>query len=301
LLTPILLNTYGPSVAFGVPGALMIIATIIFWMGHKVYTVVPPAGLKKYKIEVIEKKGYKVILKLCVVYLFIAVFWSLFDQTGSSWILQANSDFVVKSIDLGFGWIDADWLKFTLLPSQVQAVNPILILIFVPIFTFFIYPAMSKMFKLTPLKKITIGMFIAAISFAIVAWMEAQIVQENYISILWQFLAYAVLTAAEVMVSITALEFSYTQAPNSMKSLIMGFYLLSVSFGNFIAAAVNGLIERPDGTMRLTGPEYFWFFTILMLVTAVFFIIVAVKYKEKTYIQGDDGDNEADPYIWEQA
>ncbi|MFN6944155.1 MAG: MFS transporter, partial [Cytophagaceae bacterium] len=34
ILTPILLNEYGPSLAFGIPGALMIIATLVFWMGR---------------------------------------------------------------------------------------------------------------------------------------------------------------------------------------------------------------------------------------------------------------------------
>ena len=42
----------------------------------------------------------------------------------------------------------------------------------------------------------------------------------------WQILAYVVLTATEVLVSITALEFSYKQAPLRMKSFIMALFLL---------------------------------------------------------------------------
>lgn len=90
------------------------------------------------------------------------------------------------------------------------------------------------------------------------------------------------------MVSITGLEFSYTQAPNSMKSFIMGLWFLSVSLGNGFTAIVNQLIVNPDGTYKLDSTEYFWFFAIVMAVTAVLFIFVASRYKEENYIQTRD-------------
>jgi POT family proton-dependent oligopeptide transporter len=89
------------------------------------------------------------------------------------------------------------------------------------------------------------------------------------------------------MISITCLEFSYTQAPRRMKSFIMSFYLLSVSFGNLIVAGVNVFIQNEDKTSKLAGASYYWFFTALMLVTALIFLIVAKFYREKTYIQED--------------
>ena len=63
---------------------------------------------------------------------------------------------------------------------------------------------------------------------------------------MWQVLAYLIITIAEVLVSITALEFSYTQAPKKMKSLVMGLFLASVFFGNFIVAAVNVFIQQEE-------------------------------------------------------
>jgi len=44
LFAPLLLRNFGPAVAFGVPGVLMFIATVIFWMGRKQYVNVPPSG-----------------------------------------------------------------------------------------------------------------------------------------------------------------------------------------------------------------------------------------------------------------
>ncbi|MFZ1321044.1 MAG: POT family MFS transporter [Ignavibacteria bacterium] len=279
LLTPILLDWYGPHVAFGVPGILMLLATIVFWMGRKVFIAIPPVGWKAYKLDIFSESGKKAIMNLSIMYIFIAVFWSLFDQTGSSWVLQAEK--MDKMVDLGF-------VKFELLASQIQAINPLLIMIFIPLFTYWLYPAIDKIFPLTMLRKISIGMFLAVFSFVIIAFAETSITSGGTPSILWQFWAYVILTAAEVMVSITGLEFSYTQAPNSMKSIIMGFWLLGVSLGNGITALVNQLIVNDDGSYKLEGSEYYWFFAVLMLVTSFAFILVAKRYKVETYIQERD-------------
>lgn len=274
LLTPWLLEAYGSKVAFGVPGILMAIATFVFWLGRNRFVHIPARGSVVFK-EAFTGVGLKVILKLIPVYLLVAVFWSLFDQTATSWVLQAEA-------------MDRNVMGFELLSSQIQAANPFMILFFVPLFSYFIYPTISKAFPLTPLRKVSIGMFLSVLAFSLVAIAESKIQAGESVSISWQVAAYAILTAAEVMVSITCLEFSYTQAPNSMKSIIMSLYLLSVSLGNFIAAGVNWAISNPDGTSMLPGASYYWFFSGLMLTAAFLFIVVAYFYREQTYIQDDE-------------
>ena len=69
-------------------------------------------------------------------------------------------------------------------------------------------------------------------------------------SIAWQLFAYAILTASEVMVSITCLEFAYTQAPKSMKSLVMAVFLFSVSLGNLFTSVVNKVILVDSGDAK---------------------------------------------------
>jgi len=225
LMTPWFLQWYGPHLAFGIPGALMVIATIMFWMGRKVFIHVPPGGMKWVR-ETFSWTGLSAILKLGVIYIFVAVFWALFDQTGSSWVLQAK--------DLDRYWLGVHWL-----PSQIQAVNPIMILILIPTFSFLVYPAINRVFKLTPIRKIGIGLFVMVIGFGMVAMLQEAVDAGARPSIGWQIAAYAILTASEVMVSITCLEFSYTQAPRTMKSLIMAIFLMSVSLGNVFTAVVN--------------------------------------------------------------
>lgn len=284
LLTPYLLRYVGPAVAFGVPGVLMFVATGIFWLGRHKFVHIPPSG-PGFVNESLGNGGWKSVLSLFALYPFVAMFWSLFDQTGSSWVLQAEN-------------MDLDWLGFKWEAAQIQAVNPILILVFIPLFSYVIYPAIDRVFPLNPLRKISIGLFLAAVPFAICAVVESRIEAGEQPHILWQVWAYAFLTAAEVMVSITCLEFSYTQAPPKMKSLIMSFYMLSVTAGNLFTAGVNKLLSvtetaspgEPGAAVArlLQGANYFWFFTAVIVVTAFAFIVVAKMYRGRTYIQGGD-------------
>ena len=270
LLTPFLLDKYGPSVAFGVPGALMFIATWVFWLGRKVFIHIRAGGMNFVR-ETFSFTGIKSISSLFIIYLFIAIFWALFDQTGSTWVLQADK-------------LDRYWLGIQWLPSQIQAINPIMILILAPLFAYVIYPLMGKFFEVTPLRKISIGLFLAVPSFIIIGMVQSWLDAGQTPSIAWQVIAYAILTASEVLVSITCLEFSYTQSPNKMKSLIMGFFMLSVSLGNIFTAVVNAIIQNPDGSSKLMGASYFYFFAGTMLVTAILFLLVVKFYKPKTYL-----------------
>ena len=267
LLTPYLLHNYGPWLAFGIPGLLMFIATYIFWLGRHVFIHIPPQGLSFFK-KIISKDSISSIMKLSIIYIFIAIFWSLFDQTGSTWVLQAEN--------LNKRWFGINWYS-----SQIQSINPIMILIFAPLFSYYLYPKLNKITKLTDLKKISLGLFLAVPSFIIIGLVEKWIELGFTPSIGWQVLAYTILTASEVFVSITCLEFSYTQAPNFMKSLIMGFFLLSVSLGNIFTVWINDVMIFNNISY---GQSYYNFYAFLMLTTATIFLLVVKYYKPNYYI-----------------
>ncbi len=355
----------GPVLAFGMPAAMMIFATFIFWLGRNRFAVVPPAG-KAWLKDVLSPAGKRTIGSLAIIYFFVAIFWALWDQSnGQTWTLQAESSLMDKNIAFGF----------TLLPGQIQVVNGLLILIEVPIFTYLIYPLASKFILVTPLRKISFGFFVTALSFIMVGRIEGHIQAGQTVSVWWQILAFAVLSASEVLVSITCLEFSYKQAPARMKSFIMACYLFAVAAGNLSTALVNQAMIKPvvataatagsdtwvavdvatdfivgqkidfDGetgliattvngktgalagtylvaeidaakgrvklmdavdrkpvattgdfnrekatvtTYRLVGPEYFYFFALMMAIGGVVFIPVAVKYRGESHVRTED-------------
>ncbi len=325
ILTPLLLAKVGPWLAFGLPGVLMALATFIFWLGRTRFVHIPPAGFKQWKQETFSPEGIQALKWLAPLFLvFVMMFWAIFDQTGSAWVLQAEK--------LNRHLFGIDWLA-----SQIQFVNPVMILTGIPIFAYIIYPQVNKVYMLTPLRKIGIGFVFTAFAFAISAvietwanakapevstalwgamgmtvempatlgdivqqardmgWTQTQLNEYMHVmpSIGWQFLAYLVMTSGEIMVSIVCLEFAYTQSPKKMKSFVMGVFFLGVALGNYLAMGVNMYLEaqvKKTGTSPLEGARYYWFFAGAMVATTVVYIIWSQFYKGQTYIQGEDED-----------
>lgn len=232
LSIPLILKWYGPHLAFGIPGVLMAIATIVFWMGRQKFIHVPAHGLSFFK-ELGSREGLVAIGKLIPLFLFVAVFWCLFDQTASTLVFQAEK-------------MDRHVFGIDILPSQIQAANPFLILVLIPIFTWWIYPSVGKIIPLTPLRKVGMGLFLMTISFAIISLAQEAIDRGETPTVWWQLLAYLIFTTAEVLISIVCLEFAYTQAPRKMKSFIMGIFLVSVTIGNLLTGLINIYIQIPE-------------------------------------------------------
>jgi POT family proton-dependent oligopeptide transporter len=271
LLTPWLLERFGSAAAFGVPGILMLWATIVFWMGRRVFVHVPPARGRMW-VDLGDRETVARLIRLVPFYLFIALFWALYDQTGSAWVQQAER---MSRRFLGFDWYAA----------QIQALNPAIVLALVPLFSMYLYPTLGRYVEVTAIRKIFVGLLLASVSFVIPAWVEVQIAAGASPNIAWQLAAYLLLTSAEVLVSVTALEFSYTQAPQALKSLVMSFYLLSVSLGNWLTAGINYAITDSHGHERFSGAAYYTFFAAIMLVGAIGFLLVMRGYRERLVLQ----------------
>jgi len=292
MITPWTLEAYGPGIAFGIPGVLMAVATFIFWLGRNKFVHVPPTGQNPHSttnvllsaVKNFGKRGDNGVLGgalidhpekavndvnaamgIVKVFAAISVFWALFDQHGSSWVLQAKE--MNLNVDI-LGW------KTTLLPSQIPGLNPIMVMALIPIFTFGIYPFIEKKLgiKMTSLRKMGAGMFVASISFVVVAACQYVLDGGTQLSVLWQVIPFLLITVAEVMVSIPGLEFAYTQAPRTMKSTVMSMWLLTVFFGNMITAYVANV-------NIFDGGNFFMFFAILMGVFAILFAVMAKGYK----------------------
>ncbi|XP_026961967.1 solute carrier family 15 member 2 isoform X2 [Globicephala melas] len=424
------------ALAFGVPGLLMVIALVVFAMGSKIYRKPPPEGnivtqvvkciwfaisnrFKNRSADIPKREHWldwaaekyprqlimdvKALTRVLFLYIPLPMFWALLDQQGSRWTLQATR----MNGNLGF---------FVLQPDQMQVLNPFLVLIFIPLFDFIIYPLVSKCgINFTSLRKMAVGMILACLAFAVAATVEIKInemappqpdsqeiflqvlnladnevkvtvlgdennsllaesiksfqvkdeenkttngmtamrfvntlheeinislgtdtslsVEEDYgvsayrtvqrgeysavpcrtkneefslnlglldfgaaylfvitnstsqgpqawkmeyipankMSIAWQLPQYALVTAGEVMFSVTGLEFSYSQAPSSMKSVLQAAWLLTVAVGNIIVLIVaqfSSLVQWAE----------FILFSCLLLVVCLIFSIMGHYY-----------------------
>src|SRR4029434_10673711 len=128
-----------------------------------------------------SKEGLITIARIAMVYVFILVFWALWGMSnGVEWTLQAEK-------------MDLHWMGMNLIAAQVQTANPILILLFIPLVNYVIYPAIDKVFPLTPLRKIGVGLCLTGCSFAVIVWIQGQIDAGLKPSINWQLLGYVIL------------------------------------------------------------------------------------------------------------
>jgi proton-dependent oligopeptide transporter, POT family len=288
LLIPLLLVTLGPSVAFAVPGVLMAIALVIFWAGGRHYVQAPPSGRNPHSfVHVVRDAvrrlgtpnpgqhwldhararhpgdavdGAQAVFRILGVFAAVTLFWTLFDQKSSTWVFQA------RQMDLTLGGRQ-------LSAAQLQALNPFMILALIPLFTWGVFPLLERRgVSLAPLRKMTWGMFITVLSFVAAAIVQTLIDAGRAPHALWQIPQYVLLTVGEVLVSVTGLEFSYTQAPRSMRSTIMSLWFLTIFLGNLLTALVTELVT-------LSGATFFWFFAALMLGAAIAFRVIARGYR----------------------
>lgn len=90
---------------------------------------------------------------------------------------------------------------------------------------------------------------------------------------MWQVPQYFVLTAGEIMFSITGLEFAYSQAPQSLRSVTSAFWLLTVAAGNIIVMIVSG-----SQAFTNRAAEFFFYAGMLLVVTFLF-LFLARRYQ----------------------
>ncbi|XP_039705089.1 solute carrier family 15 member 1 [Pteropus medius] len=122
-------------------------------------------------------------------------------------------------------------------------------------------------------------------------------ISPNTVNIALQIPQYFLLTCGEVVFSVTGLEFSYSQAPSNMKSVLQAGWLLTVAVGNIIV-----LIVAEAGQFNEQWAEYI-LFAALLLVVCVIFAIMARFYTyvnpaeiEAQFDKDEEKKNPENPY-----
>ncbi len=307
LAIPWLKEEWGYRIAFGVPGLLMLIATLIFWLGRKYYMRIPPT--RQTKSAGFFQVTWHAIANLCqrkegesmwevarrrftekevdaarsvgpilAVFAPICIFWSLFDQTSSTWVMQGNKMIPVNI----FG-------NFQIGAEQMQSMNPAFVMILVPLMLW-LYPRIEKLtgIRVSPLRRMGTGLVLAAVAYVIVGGIQTRVDTGAHMSVLWQTIPYLILTTGEVLLSTTGLEFAFTQAAAEMKSTIMSFWLLTVAFGNLfvpILTKFKGYLiseaAATEGASASVNPSTFYLYAGLTFGVAIVFTLIAMRYKER--------------------
>ena len=343
LLMPLFLKNYGASVAFGIPGILMFIATFVLWLGRKKYVMVMPAdvadphsfskvirtalttqrpgeGRMGYLLAVagvmgavasfalipslgfvisfcialvvlligvgggayiqldrargvhpdVAVDGVKGVLRVLVAFALVTPFFSLFDQKASTWVIQGNA------------MTKPDWF----VSSQMQALNPALVMILIPFNNLVLYPMLKRLgWEPTALRRMTAGIAFSGLAWIVIGLIQVVMDGGEPMTIVWQVLPYALLTFGEVLVSATGLEFAYSQAPQAMKGVVMSFWNLTTTIGNLWVLLANAAVRNESVTTNIatTGLSVtafqMVFFAVFALIAALIFGLYARSYR----------------------
>lgn len=195
----------------------------------------------------------------------LPIFWALYEQQGSRWTFQAMA-------------MDGNLGIYVVKPDQMQVFGPLLILMFVPIWNVVQKSTLSKIGIQRPLQKMAIGGILASVAFLCSALVQLQIESSpaKSVSIIWQLPQYMIMTIGEIMLIITGITFAYDEAPKSMKSVVMAFWLLANAIGNLFLVIIAATIHFQSQAYE------FFLFSGLMFISMLFFIRFAHKYKSNT-------------------
>jgi proton-dependent oligopeptide transporter, POT family len=255
---------YGFWLAFLIPTAMFLIAPFVLWSQKKNYKLSPPTGSllsKFFKLFFFVRKhstGWKMNwdagkpsaiapadrpawmtyddawvdevrrgLMACKVFLFLPIFFLAYNQMTGNLTIQAGT------------------MERNGVPNDVlQNLNPISIVIMIPIIDHVLYPGLRKMgIAFTPIKRMTVGFMFAALSMVASAVMQHYIYQMSpcgdhanmevvidgekgpcppaAINVWAQSLPYILIGLAEIFTNVTSYEYAFSKAPENMKSLVM--------------------------------------------------------------------------------
>jgi len=300
-LIPKFRSEYGWKVAFVVPSIAMALALVIFFVGRRYYVRPPPSGPKpdsfgKVLFHGLRRLGARrpgeglldgardkfspaaiaaaeAVLGIIAVFLPCSAYWMCFDQYSSTWVLQAQK-------------MDLDVFGLHIEAEQFGTLDALLILVMLPAAAA-LFTALEKRGRaVSSLARMTAGMFITVLSFASAAIVQHVLDAGQQPSILWQFWQYFFLVTGEILISVTALEFAYSQAPKSMKSTIMSLWFLTISIGNLF----TGFVAKFN---PFHGAAFFWFFSGMTLVAAFVFAYIAKRYRSPIRAEGELPPNTA--------
>ncbi|KAJ2008530.1 peptide transporter ptr2 [Coemansia thaxteri] len=277
--------------AYLLPTLMFVLCIAVFWLGRKRYIVNKPtgsivikayrtirAGLRNYRAAKRENRlvagvdGKKVSwidyakpslagsavamdwddtfvdelrvgIRSCKIFIFYPIFWLCYGQISNNLISQSGQ--------MNTGPVPNDIM---------QNIDPLTLIILIPIFDLFIYPAFRRCgLELRPVTRITIGFLVAALSMAYSAIIQHLVYTTgpyfehpgegdngfNNISAGLQVPAYILVALSEIFASVTGLEYAYKQAPESMKSIVMSLFLFTNAGGSVLAFCFNSISVNP--------------------------------------------------------
>ncbi|CAO3614947.1 unnamed protein product [Cunninghamella blakesleeana] len=187
-------------------------------------------------------------LKACIVFCWFPIYWLCYSQMTNNLVSQAAT------------------MQTGNVPNDImQNIDPICLIIFIPIMDSFIYPFLRRVgIPMRPMFRISLGFFFAAVAMGYTAGVQSMVYNSppyydhpdgrtNYISGAYIIPSYVFIAISEIFASITGLEYAYKKAPQSMKSIVMALFLFTNCIASILAFALVSVAVDPKLTWMYTG------------------------------------------------
>ncbi len=262
---PFIRDRYGYGTAFMAPTILMVVSLGIFYFGKKYYPKEDVRQVQRTKQTPQERsEDLRTLGRLSGLFVLVVFFWSIFDQSATTWTLFAR-DYMFLDVNI-FGWATR------IPPDAIQAANPFLIVIMTPLFAWiWSRTDRDETHRLPSPHKMLIGFLLVIMCMGLMS-VAGFVGLSSKVSILWEVLAYILLTAAELCISVVGLQLAFEEAPDRMKSMITGIWLCTVFLGNLLAGIFVHLYDKME-----PGP-YFGIMTAMMALVGVAFYFVGKRF-----------------------
>ncbi len=295
-------SEYAYFYAFMFPAFLMVFAFIAFAIGKPFYAKEVISRTKRTPEE--RALQWTIVGQIAGLFFLVMFFWAVFDQASSTWIFFAQT------------YMDCTIFGMEIDPEQVQALNPILIVLFLPFVTILWTVLDAKGYHVRPTNKMILGFLLTAAcmgTMAVAGYSTGQAEkrdlvkdgvvvmdeqgqpkqidfcpEERKVNVGWQMMAYLFITIAEILISVTGLELAFVAAPKSMKSFVTSLWLLSVGLANLF---LNVPLSRVYPSMH--PGHYFAMLTGTLLVVTVLFYFVAQRFNRLTRAQEEAAEKAA--------
>lgn len=303
---------FGFWLAFLIPTGLFLLAPLVLWSQKKNYKLTPPTGslLEKFlrmfmyvrkrstggmfkmdwdharpsKVAAADRPSWMTYddawvdevrrgLMACKVFLFLPIFFLAYNQMTNNLTTQAST------------------MERHGVPNDIlQNLNPISIVIMIPIFDHLLYPGLRRIgVAFTPIKRMTLGFFFSCLSMIASAVMQHYIYKMSpcgdhanmiitidgkeqqcppaAINVWAQSLPYILVGISEIFTNVTSYEYAFSKAPANMKSLVMSVNLFMSAISAAIGQAFTPISDDPYLVWNYTsvaciacvGGIAFWF------------------------------------------
>jgi POT family proton-dependent oligopeptide transporter len=189
-----------------------------------------------------------------VLFIAAALFWSGFEQAGSSMNLFAkeHTDLMILSWEFPAGWL--------------QQVNPLLIVLLAPLMGMLWVGLGSRNPSLGV--KFAFALALLGAGFFVMAW-GSQYVAAGKVSPVWLVTTYFFHTVGELCLSPVGLSSITKLSPTRLVGQMMGTWFMGAALGNLIAGLMSGRLET------MTAEELFFSVAVTSIVAGAVFLICA--------------------------